>query len=161
VTDEVSLEMIIPLDRDGFVRRACPTCERDFKWLHTESDEAGQHEVAKVAPAGYFCPYCGIQAETNQWLTQTQVEYARNLVASRALGPMIKDFGADLAQIGRQSGGFVTADLHYDAPDEFDPLTEADDMTRVDFACHPSEPVKVLDDWTKTVHCLLCGARKR
>lgn len=27
--------------------------------------------------------------------------------------------------------------------DQPEPLTEADDMTRVDFACHPSEPLKI------------------
>jgi len=30
-------------------------------------------------------------------------------------------------------------------------------MTRVDFACHPSEPLKILDDWHEPVHCLICG----
>ena len=25
--------MEIPLDSDGFLRRECPTCEREFKWL--------------------------------------------------------------------------------------------------------------------------------
>ena len=27
----------------------------------------------------------------------------------------------------------------------------------VDFGCHPDEPVKVLDDWSGKVHCLICG----
>ena len=40
---------------------------------------------------------------------------------------------------------------------EPDPLTEDDDMTLVDFTCHPSEPLKVLDDWAKPVYCLICG----
>ena len=31
------------------------------------------------------------------------------------------------------------------------------DMARVDFECHPTEPVKVLDDWDKPVSCLICG----
>ena len=43
------------------------------------------------------------------------------------------------------------------APDEPEPLTEVDDMTRVDFSCHPTEPIKVLDDWDKSVFCLICG----
>jgi hypothetical protein len=30
-------------------------------------------------------------------------------------------------------------------------------MRRVDFLCHPAEPVKVLDDWGRPVHCLICG----
>ncbi|MGB2874754.1 MAG: EamA family transporter [Gaiellaceae bacterium] len=37
------------------------------------------------------------------------------------------------------------------------PLAEPDDMKRVDFACHPTEPVKVREDWKDPVHCLVCG----
>jgi hypothetical protein len=42
-------------------------------------------------------------------------------------------------------------------PDKLDPLTEADDMRRVDFECHPSVPIKVLDEWDRSVYCLICG----
>jgi hypothetical protein len=38
-------------------------------------------------------------------------------------------------------------------------MTEMDDMRRVDPACHPEEPFKVLDDWSGPVYCLLCGQR--
>jgi hypothetical protein len=40
---------------------------------------------------------------------------------------------------------------------DVEPLTEADGITRIDFGCHPSEPLKVLDDWHEPVHCLICG----
>ena len=45
----------------------------------------------------------------------------------------------------------------YEEPDKLDPLTEVDDMTLVVFPCHPSEPLKVLDEWPKPAHCLICG----
>jgi hypothetical protein len=45
-----------------------------------------------------------------------------------------------------------------DIPPEADPLVETDDMQRVDFECHPNEPVKVLEDWGRDVHCLICGS---
>ena len=41
--------------------------------------------------------------------------------------------------------------------DEPDLLTETDDMTRVDFACHPSEPLKIMDNWREPAYCLVCG----
>lgn len=155
--DDVTLEMPMPLDSDGFLRRECPTCEREFKWLYTPEDEG---TAAPTIDGGYFCPYCGIQAETNTWLTQTQVELAQNMVATQVLGPMLKRFGDDIKGIGRSSGGMMSGEVKYDAPDELDPLTEVDDMTRVDFECHPTEPVKVLDDWEKPVRCLICGQPK-
>ena len=156
--EDVALEMSLPLDSDGFLRRECPTCEREFKWLYTPA-EAGASEDAEapVPDGGYFCPYCGVQAEPNSWLTRAQVELAHNMVATRVLGPMLKDFGDDLKKISRRSGGMLRAEMKYDSPDELGPLTEVDDMTRIDFDCHRTEPVKVLDDWDRSVRCLICG----
>jgi hypothetical protein len=152
--DDVTLEMSMPLDSDGFLRRECPTCERELKWYYTPEE---QGDAAPIADGGYFCPYCGVQAETNTWLTKPQAELAQNMVATQVLGPMLKKFGDDMKGIGRSSGGMISAEVRYDAPDEPEALTEIDDMTRVDFDCHPSEPVKVLDDWDKPVRCLICG----
>lgn len=76
--DEVSFGITIPLDSDGFLRRECPTCERQFKW---RSSEAEAEEVVESADdVGYFCPYCGVQAPTDSWLTQAQPALARNIV---------------------------------------------------------------------------------
>jgi len=152
--DKVSLEMTMALDSDGFLRRECPTCVREFKWLHTPSEEGN---VAPVANGGYFCPYCGVQAEAGTWLTQAQVDLAQNLLATKVVGPMLENLGDTFKSVGQNSGGMLKAELKYDPPEELDPLTEIDDMIRVDFDCHPSEPVKVLEDWTKPVHCLICG----
>jgi hypothetical protein len=37
------------------------------------------------------------------------------------------------------------------------PLVEPDDMTMIASPCHGFEPVKVADDWTKPLYCLVCG----
>jgi len=140
--DDVTLSMPIPLDSDGFLRRECPTCEREFKWLHTPDQEGSSQSSAD---GGYFCPYCGVQAPGGSWLTGAQVALAQNMVATETIGPMLSKF----------------ANLRYDPPDKLDPLTEVDDMIRVDFECHPSEPVKVLDDWTTPARCLICGEPNR
>ena len=135
--DDIRLEMSMPLDSDGFLRRECPTCEREFKWFHTPEE---QQSASAVPDGGYFCPYCGVQAEAGSWLTQAQVEQAQNIVATQAIGPLVEKYG-----------------LRYQPPEKLDPLTEVDDMTRVDFECHPGEPVKVLDGWDRPVRCLMCG----
>ena len=152
--DDVALEMPMPLDADGFLRRECPTCEREFKWHHTSEEEGTS---VPVADGGYFCPYCGVQAEVSSWLTQGQIELAQNMLATQVLGPVVRKLGDDIKGIGRSSGGLLRADVKYDAPDALDPLTEVDDMTRVDFECHPTEPLKVLDNWDRPIHCLVCG----
>lgn len=150
----MELGMSVPLDSDGFMRRACPTCEREFKWLPNADDDAGPTEAPD---GGYFCPYCAIQAPVGSWFTQAQVELAQSIVATEVVGPMLSDFTRDINNIGGRSGGMLSVSATHDAPEEMDPLTEADDMKRVDFACHPAEPVKVLDDWDGQVHCLICG----
>ena len=135
--DRVTFGMTIPLDSDGFLRRECPTCEREFKWRPSDADAQELDEFADTA--GYFCPYCGVQAPGHAWLTQAQVALAQNLVERELIGPMISKLGV------------------YQCPGKLDPLTEPDDMTLVVFPCHPSEPLKVLDDWRKPVYCLICG----
>jgi len=59
-----------------------------------------------------------------------------------------------------RTGGLIDirAEVTVDEPDSPPELEERDDMRRVDFSCHPSEPVKVLDGWETEVHCLMCGA---
>lgn len=152
--DQVTLGMSVPLDADGFMRRECPTCEREFKWL---ADVDGDVDPAETPDGGYYCPYCAVQAPSGSWFTRAQIELAENVVAREVVAPMLKDFSRRMNNAGRRSGGLVRVSGRYDTPDVMDPLTEADDMNRIDFACHPVEPVKVLDDWDGPVHCLICG----
>ncbi|PRP98521.1 hypothetical protein [Enhygromyxa salina] len=34
---------------------------------------------------------------------------------------------------------------------------EVNDMARVDFECHPSEPLKIAEHWEDAPCCLICG----
>lgn len=143
----------VPLDEEGFVRRECPTCEREFKWLPTENSDP-------PPPAGYHCPYCGVQAQPDGWLTKAQVELIHTKVNREVVGPAMQDFGRSLRRIAQSSGGLIRAELKGpDIPPASDPLTEQNDMRRVDFPCHPEEPLKVLDDWSHPVYCLICGTQ--
>lgn len=109
----------------------------------------------------FFCPYCAVQAPSDSWFTKPQLALIESTVNQEVIGPALKEFGQRLRDIGRQSGGLLKVDLESDQPRPADPLTELDDMRRVDFACHPTEPVKVLDDWTRPAHCLICGTPSR
>jgi len=153
MSDEFHATMSVPLDSDGFLRRECPTCEREFKWLASDAEVATtQGESAAPDPSGYYCPYGAVQANDG-WLTQAQVEAARATVAKKVVGPMLERFGRRMQ--GGSSGLRIEVQLTPAAePPE---LTEDDDMRRIDFPCHPSEPLKVLDAWAGPVHCLICG----
>jgi hypothetical protein len=66
MSDEVQLSMSLPLDGDGFLRRECATCEREFKWLPSPDQlEEGNGESRAAAtdaqpPDAYYCPYCTV-----------------------------------------------------------------------------------------------------
>ena len=146
--------MSVPLDRDGFLRRECPTCEREFKWFNSPE---GQSEPPPVG--GYYCPYCAVQAPPGSWFTKSQIAKAQSVMMSEIVDPEIEKLRESLSRLGAASGGLIEAKLEVsrasDAPSP--QLTEADDMVRVDFECHPKEPLKVIDAWETAVHCLVCG----
>jgi hypothetical protein len=163
MSDEVQLSMSLPLDSDGFLRRECPTCEREFKWLPsldpdadedvTETDGAGE------APESYYCPYCAVTAPLDAWLTKAQVAAVDEIVQRELIEPELDKLARRIDRLNRSSGGLIgiEARLERDEPEPAPELDEPNDMRRIDFTCHPAEPVKVLDDWDRPVHCLLCG----
>lgn len=140
--------MSVPLDSDGFLRRQCPTCEREFKWKPADEDA----EETPAPEGGYFCPYCAVQAPPDSWWTEAQIEDAK----ARAFDEVVKPELDNLADVAGRSD-FLEVEVTVPEPDQPPTLDEQDDMRRVDFPCHPQEPVKVLDDWVRVVHCLLCG----
>lgn len=151
---DTETSMSVPLDDDGFLRRECPTCEREFKWLPggDQSYDAAESGV-DVDPAGYFCPYCGVQAPTSNWFTKSQIEAAKATLLGEIL-PEMRNWGRGLE---RSSGGLLKIEVDVPDPPDVPALTEENDMRRVEFECHPSEPLKVLETWDQRVRCLVCG----
>ena len=152
MSNDVELSVSFPLDSAGFLRRECPTCEREFKWHHSED------ESEPMPDGGYFCPYCAVQAPPESWLTRPQQALVESTIHGEIVGPALDEFGRSLRDIGRRSGGLLKVELESERPEPSDPLTEPVDMHRVDFGCHPREPVKVLEGWNRAVHCLICAA---
>lgn len=144
------MSMPLPLDSDGFLRRDCPSCEREFKWYPTPKEEQG----TPAREGGYFCPYCAVQAPEGSWWTKAQIASAEYQVYDTVVRPEL-DKLADATN--GVSGGFVDVSIERNDPQKPPALTESNDMRRVDFDCHPSEPVKVVDEWKEPAHCLVCG----
>jgi hypothetical protein len=139
----------IPLDSDGFVRRACPACEREFKWLYADDED----EATEPDARGYCCPYCAAWAQQDQWFTESQVEYIQQVGSGVVSGEVDQIF----SQFNRPGSA-----LKYTPGDRPPALRELppepDDMRRVEFGCHSEDPLKVAEDWDKPVHCLICGS---
>jgi DNA-directed RNA polymerase subunit RPC12/RpoP len=140
----------MPLDDDGFLRRECPNCEREFKWRPTPEGEVGE----PAPEAGYACPYCAKRAPSDHWWTKDQLEHAESLAVSEILGPELKAL-----ERRADPDALISFEVSVDTPPRPAPLPdEPNDMQRVDFDCHPAEPVKVADDWSEALHCLICAS---
>ena len=146
---ERSFSIGMPVDDDGFLRRECPNCEREFKWRPSPEGENGE----PMPDAGYACPYCTKRAPADQWWTKAQVEYVSALAMSEIVG-------SELGSLERDAdpNALISFEIRVEKPKPPAPLEpESNDMRRVDFGCHPVEPIKIADDWRNDVHCIICG----
>ena len=150
---KITLSMEIPrLTQTGSSAVSAPPASGSSEWLPAAEDD----DAVSPLDGGYFCPYCGVQAPDDAWSTKAQLALARDITQAEVVEPMLSKFADELARTF-QRAGMTTRSTPRRQLGEPEPLTEADDMTRVDFACHPSEPLKVLDDWREPVRCLICG----
>lgn len=155
--DEKNLNISLPLDSDGFFRRECPYCERQLKWWYTPPSETSE---ATEQPEVYFCPYCHDAAPPSSWWTKEQIEYMQKVAAARVLGPELRRFGKNLRNRSRSSRGSVNFEFTgSSSPSEPPSFIEPDDMVRLDFPCHPEEPIKVESSWKDAAACPTCGIR--
>jgi hypothetical protein len=149
---DIEFALSLPLDSEGFLRRACPGCEREFKWRPTDPVD----NVPDAIPA-YFCPYCGASAGPDEWLTSEQLAYIEGEVVERVIAPSLDGLNDALRNLGRSSGGLIQASVEVPRSEQAPPIFEPDDMRIVELQCHPEEPLKVAETWVGAIHCLICG----
>lgn len=153
----MEFSVLIPLDADGYVRRQCPACEREFKWFHGRTDATPDNWQD---PDSYFCPYCGVEAAGDEWFTDAQAAYVQQSLSGH-VGDLVADELEDVARSINREGGLIrlsVSDRGIDTNPPPPPLSEPNDMAAVEAPCHPFEPVKIREDWLDAVHCLVCGA---
>lgn len=143
----------LPLDHDGFLRRECPHCLRQFKWHDgPANDEAEQQPT----PTTYYCPLCGEPAKPDSWWTQEQLDYAQGVAVPRAVRELAHGL-KDSLESANSRFLRISVNEQVDLPEAPVPLSEPDDMVIVASPCHPYEPIKVIEGATDVLHCLLCG----
>jgi hypothetical protein len=148
------MEVSLPLDSDGFLRRECPQCGDEFKWHNGPANEDAEQQAPS---ASFYCPLCGQPAGPESWWTKGQldlIENARDRLVSEQLGSMFGDL--ERSTRGNRHVRFEASNV--EVPRPADPLVEPDDMVIVAPPCHPWEPVKVPEEHRSPIHCLVCGA---
>ena len=145
------LHVSIPLDEDGFLRRECPECQREFK-LQVTSDEESEHTVEKL-----FCPYCGASATLEHWHTKAQVAYFQDKVFAEVIYPQLGKLENSLRRLETRDGLFsIKVDLKKPPKKTPQIAPESNDMRLVRFTCC-GETIKILEDWEDQIHCVICG----
>jgi len=80
------MKISVPLrpDREDMVGRQCPNkeCKKYFK--------VKAKDFANFNGEVFFCPYCGVTAHPDAFLTEDQLEYAKSIAVKKALGPFLK-----------------------------------------------------------------------
>jgi hypothetical protein len=138
---EVQINEELPRDTEGFVRRACPTCAKELKWL-ANMDVPPE----LVATGELHCPYCGAKAPQQAWWTGRQTQYVHELMRYEVACRVYDDLKKRLGTTGGRR------------PQRPGPLPpEPDDMKQTAPQCHLSAVVKVSDDWDDAVFCIVCG----
>jgi hypothetical protein len=150
VDEEILVPLTLPLDADGFLRRECPNCEREFKVFPSGDSEP-------VPADGYCCPYCGERAGNDSWFTRGQIRVIDSAINQNVIPSLLGDLEDSLADLERTSGGLLSARIERSESLRPSRLTEPNDMKVVAFDCHPKEPIKVVDEWSGPVHCIVCG----
>src|SRR2546425_5163034 len=152
---EVSIEMKVPLDSDGFIRRECPNCERKFKLKYTDFNIEIPEDTSIES---HYCPYCYELASLNSWWTKEQLQYAQQLAFKELVEPELRNLGRQIESLNRL-GNLVQMNSSFSHSPEPNSLSEKDDMIQTDFPCHPEEPLKIDGTWEQDVACLICGIR--
>ena len=175
---QTQFEVSLKSDRDGFLRRSCPTCGRDFKTEINTADlqwelavqcrrmgaDVGE-ELNESVSAQLRCPYCAHVAAPSEMHTEETVAYLKQLVYREVMIPQLNQFTSGLEDMfpgGGHSGG-LSISLEFNRsrialPPRPIHGPEPPDLKMVDFLCCRKK-IKVSDAWAGIDACVYCGTR--
>lgn len=171
----------VNLDRDGFFRRTCPSCGRDFK---TEGDPADtvtvlSPQISKVgleigestnksdpeSPHTLLgCPYCEHRAEPKDMLTSEVIEYLKRHAVREIRSKLDKAFNDLSSSMGSKGrGGLFSLSLKFEysrSPLPSRPIhgPEPADMKIINLLCCDKK-IKISKDWMSLDLCPYCETR--
>lgn len=154
--------LALPQDSEGFVRRECPHCHRQFKTRPLPGDGLAvlrrlgavlAHENPQELDPGLprVCLYCGRPAAADAWLTAEQQEQLAKLA------------GAWASEVRRLQLRWLLPDGGRRTLGRAEPLAalppEPDDLTPVLLLCC-GEEAKGVASWRGALYCPRCAARQ-
>jgi DNA-directed RNA polymerase subunit RPC12/RpoP len=174
----VSFSVSLSTDREGFLRRECVSCGREFKtevdsseltWALAAQCERAGLQVGMTTgsddgpPPVLRCPFCGHEAPGTDMHTRETIDYMKRLVYREYVVPMLNRFTADLEKsFGRRgrSGGLFSISMEFKGSREIAPVRpmhgpDSPDMKIIQFLCCGKQ-IKVPEAWDVAA-CSYCG----
>lgn len=149
----MNISIELPLDRDGYIRRQCPRCELELKWL---SDHKQVRSSQMDGLLEYYCPYCGEKSAEDKWWTVAQVDYMQAMASTAGSRIVEQLLDPSRGKLNRNSG-LIRINMEVPTLLPPAPLFESNDMIAVEPPCHPSDCFKVEESWHGELHCCVCG----
>lgn len=90
---DVSFQITIPSDNDGFITLQCPFCDDRFKLT---VEEFQREDIIEI-----FCPYCGLRHQHSEFLRDEVIEQAQIIAGNYAkslLNQWMKDLERSTAR---------------------------------------------------------------
>lgn len=173
---DMVISVSFPLDDEGFLRRECPLCCREFKMKPTPDEmrtiversahallsdtpdtqeQTDEHDV----PPERWCPYCGQRAAYDAWWTDEQLAYlkvvagniAARLINEHLIQPLKRSFGGSSREP-------ISIEFKGREIEETEPWMspEPNDLERFALPCCDRE-LKIDTEWHQRVLCFFCG----
>jgi len=176
---EIRMILPFPLDDDGFLRRECPFCRKEFKVLLEKEEltdlaqkgidsfmiepeeEAVDLDESARSETEFTCPYCGQRAPSDSWWTQEQRAYvsivAKNIMAQIVNENLIRPLKRTIRKPG---SGMVSIRFEGKELEQQEPWIspEVNDMEIFDLPCCQRK-IKIVGNWKNAVYCFFCGFR--
>jgi hypothetical protein len=161
------LEVALPRDVSGFVRRQCPSCLRVFKTRPSRFDARilqrrllvlfpfeNPHEGYEPVPT-WTCFYCGHRADADEFLVRDHVAYLEELAKGLANHVRYEQLAHVTRTLSQNPRPTFVVMAPEDLPRYMPP--EPEDLRPIPLVCCGDE-VKALWDWDGPFYCPRCGA---
>lgn len=145
---DISLEISIPLDEDGFIEMECDFCKSRFM-LHKDVYESEEN-------INFFCPICGLPNRTNTFFCPEVLEKAQQKALNYMYDEIERQLGKTIRDINRS--GFIKMKMnkpHKEVEKEL--YTPSENFESVHKTCCDVD-VKVRNiDKEIGIYCPVCG----
>lgn len=162
------MQISLPLDEDGYFRRECPLCLKEFKVLLTDEErgefengilnslvDKNSDETIDDEQIEHFCPYCGQNSKADAWWTQEQLEYINSIVQNIFAKILNENLINPLKSSSRNNSNIKFEGKEIEAEDSWI-QPETNDMKIFGLPCCQRK-IKIQDTWDGPVHCYFCG----